>query len=190
MGSCEVWWAQVAANAGRLLSLLPAADLRRASGFGIRADRDRCVVAAALARLLLAGRLDAGPAQLVIDRTGGKPRLTWPEAAIDFSVSHAGDLVAVAISDGVAAGVDVERLGRLSADPAEDTKLTRSWVRTEAAFKAVGTDLPRSAACTLADLQAPDGYLAALAMAGSGSSAISVTEHDGNALFAARAGLA
>ncbi len=183
---CEVWWARPA-GAGRLLHLLPAADLERAGRFWLQADRDRSVAAAALTRLLLAGRLGVGPAELVIDRTRGKPRLSWPAAAVDFSVSHAGDQVAVAISEVTAVGIDVERLGRLSADPAQDAALTRRWVRQEAIVKLAGTAPAGAAACTLADLHPARGYLAALAVRGAGAG---VTEHDGNTLLTERAGRA
>jgi 4'-phosphopantetheinyl transferase len=186
MGSCEVWWARVA-DAGLVLHLLPDADLRRANGFCLQPDRDRSVVASALLRVLVGSRLGVCPSDLVIDRAHGKPRLIWPEGSLDFSVSHAGEQVAVAVSDSVAVGVDVERLGRLSADPAKDAVLTRSWVRKEAVIKAAGADLTRTAACTLADLNPEHGYLAALAAFGTG---VTVTEHEGNALLAERAGRA
>jgi 4'-phosphopantetheinyl transferase len=154
MGSCQVCWARTTA-AGRLLPLLPDADLQRADAFCLQADRDRSVVAAGLVRLLLAARLGVGPAELVIDRNAGKPRLSWPAASLDFSVSHAGDQVVVAISDGPAVGVDVERLGRIDPDA------TRAWVRDEAAFKAGASG---TGTCTVIDLAAAPGYLAALAM--------------------------
>jgi phosphopantetheinyl transferase len=133
------------------------------------------VVASALVRLLLASRLDVSPADLVIDRTCGKPRLAWPQATLDFSVSHAGDQVLVAISDGAAVGVDVESLGRVDAD------FTRTWVRNEAVFKAGGSGAGR---CIVIDLPAERGYLAALAMCDTG---LVVTTHDGNSLLADRA---
>jgi 4'-phosphopantetheinyl transferase len=204
MGSCEVWWAP-ADCAGQLSHLLPAADLDRAAGFSLQADRDRSLTAAALVRLLLASRLGVEPTEVAIDRTCGKPRLAWPAAGPGFSVSHAGEQVVVAISDDAAVGVDVERLGRM------DDCCTMTWVRKEAVIKAAGTGLAtpmssfavsrpaepprlltwpadpaRTAACALADLPAADGYLAALAMFGTG---LTVTTHDGSTLLTEHAAI-
>jgi 4'-phosphopantetheinyl transferase len=185
MGCCEVWWARVE-RADRFLHLLPPADLDRAAGFCLQADRDRCVLAAALVRLLLAARLDVGPADLVIGRITGKPELNWPRAALDFSVSHAGDQVVVAVSSGTPVGVDVEGLGRISTDLALDAARTRAWVRREAAIKAAGSGPARAEACAIADLPAEPGYLAALAMYGTG---LTWTTHDGGAMLAKHAAI-
>jgi phosphopantetheinyl transferase len=204
MGSCEVWSAR-AVDAGLLRHLLPAADLDRAAGFSLQADRDRSVTAAALVRLLLAHRLGVQPADVAIDIANGKPRLAWPPARTEFSVSHAGDEVVVAVSDGAAVGVDIERLGRMADHD------TRTWVRKEAVIKAAGTgigtpmgsfdvsapamrprlltwpaDPARTAACTLADLPAPDGYLAAAAIF---DTCLTVTTHYGSTLLAGHAAI-
>lgn len=160
---CEVWWGRTAAADGRLARLLPASELERLSLLRLRADRDRSLVGWALVRALLSRRTGLPPQLIGIDRRcarcgcgRGKPRLAGSAGGVDFSLSHSGDHVAVAVCDEAAVGVDVEALGQgrgtaalrrrvLSPDeiPAvrDDRGFLRCWVRKEAVTKAVGVGL-------------------------------------------------
>ena len=92
----------------------------------------------------------------------GKPRLAGTGSEVEFSLSHSGQRVAVAVAAGIAVGVDVEWVGAerdLGAliervlSPAERSHLAglagaarqeafyRYWVRKEAAVKATGQGL-------------------------------------------------
>jgi hypothetical protein len=71
---------------------------------------------------------------------GGKPRVAGGPV---FSLSHAGDRVAVALA-GLAVGFDLERL----ADPSDRMRLER-WTATEAVLKAAGLGLREAATVEL-----------------------------------------
>jgi 4'-phosphopantetheinyl transferase len=97
----------------------------------------------------------AGPA--------GKPRLAEGHGAVDFSLSHSGGHVLIAIADPGPVGVDLERLrkvsmaverrqalvaaaaalvpGSLRDEGSTDAGFLQSWVRLEALAKARGTGL-------------------------------------------------
>lgn len=157
MGSCVVWWAAPTA-APALVALLDEHERERHSRFRRAADAGRYLAAHALVRLALDPR---DPAALRFDRTcrcgqqHGKPRLVGGGPA--FSLTHAGDLVGVAVHDGPV-GVDVERVRPLSdlaamaahaCSPAETAEATaggpesffRLWTRKEAVLKATGDGL-------------------------------------------------
>jgi 4'-phosphopantetheinyl transferase len=140
------------------------------------------------------------PAELRIGRApNGKPRLEQPGGGdLRFSLSHSGDLVAVAVAHGREVGVDIQEtrpVGGLeaiadrrftAAEAAElrrlggDERLAlfhRLWVRKEAYLKATGAGLRGSLASIdalapelpggweLTDLDVPEGYAGALALA-------------------------
>jgi 4'-phosphopantetheinyl transferase len=83
-------------------------------------DRNLFLVAHALLRHTLSRYADTAPAAWRFE-TGehGRPEIVGPlaEVGLRFNISHSPGLVAVLISDGVDAGVDVELPGRV-ADPA------------------------------------------------------------------------
>jgi 4'-phosphopantetheinyl transferase len=92
-------------------------------------------VGTALARLVLAAQLDRRPDRLPFDRTcpfcgagHGKPRLA--ASGLDFSISHSGARLAVAVVREALVGVDVERL---ATDLGVDALARRSWRRTRSA---------------------------------------------------------
>ncbi len=174
-GECQVWWARLDCCAPRHRWLLNPAERQRYERYLRDRDRDRFTLGVALSRLILGAHLKTSAADVPIDRTcercgesHGRPRVT-AGAALDYSVSHSGELVAVAVArssgDGSgparSVGVDVERVapltepavpglvlsaaeraafGRLS--PADQpAAFFRYWVRKEAVLKATGEGL-------------------------------------------------
>jgi 4'-phosphopantetheinyl transferase len=154
--SCVVWWAAPVepADAPGLVELLDTHELDRLGRFRRAADRARYLAAHALARLVLAERRP--PAELVYDRScrcgaqHGKPVLPGGPA---FSLTHAADLVGVAVHDGPV-GLDVEQVRPMSdlagmaahvCSPAETVTDAASfftvWTRKEALLKATGDGL-------------------------------------------------
>ena len=132
-----------ACREGELLLQLPYAyrlELER---------RDASTRAASLQgiELLVEGfrRLRGGNLELARVRwpAGGKPQL---DGGPWFSVSHSGARVAVALSERCEIGFDVEDLG---GPLAERARLER-WTATEAALKAIGAGIRRSAGVELA----------------------------------------
>ena len=147
-----------------LVRLLSADERRRAGRFRFDDDRDRFVVSRARLRLVLAGA-GAGPADRLRFATGrhGKPSLP-AHPALQFNLSHAGDVALVAVAERAAVGVDVEPLQRgrdldevarrffsaaeraalaRLADAARAPAALRCWCRKEAYVKARGDGLAR-----------------------------------------------
>jgi 4'-phosphopantetheinyl transferase len=172
---CHVWWAGRTQCAGWHTRLLDATEAERRGGYRRAADRDRFTVGVALTRLVLGAQLGIPPASVPLDRTcahcggpHGRPRLATGEA-VDFSVSHSGDVIGLAIArsqDGGGAtrlvGLDVELMDPATAKEAPvDVVLSapehlsyrkldaaarpaaffRYWVRKEAVLKATGEGL-------------------------------------------------
>jgi len=154
-----VWWAApvAPADAPGLVALLDAHERERLSRFRRPADAARYLAAHALVRLTLAEVAGRSPAALVLDRTcrcgeqHGKPVLPGGPG---FSLTHAGDLVGVAVHPGGSVGLDVEEvreLGDLAAmaahacSPHESAPDAQAfftlWTRKEALLKAAGTGL-------------------------------------------------
>ncbi|MFI7065176.1 hypothetical protein ACIBL3_29575 [Kribbella sp. NPDC050124] len=127
----------VAADVG-LLDLLDDQERSRVARCAGEADRGRMLLGAALLRAAAGSLLGVAPAELTVDRTcadcgRGHGRPSVLGADLDASVSHSGQVVAVAILvGGGRVGVDVERLdGRPKAD-------VLAWTIGEARFKAGG----------------------------------------------------
>jgi len=141
---------------------LSNADRERAARFRFREDRARLVVGRRILAALLREELGLTPRPLELALTEkGRPYLAdWPDVA--FSISHAGDVVAVALTIGAQVGVDVESLDRkVELDPiaerifsaadlarfravpdAEKTRaFFRAWTGKEAVLKARGVGL-------------------------------------------------
>lgn len=155
--SCEVWWADLRQVPAQPPTLLDATERGRRDRLRLVADRERFTLGATLLRLVAAHHL-GGPADRVrVDRTcagcgrpHGRPRV----AGVEVSVSHSGDLVAVAVTRSGPVGVDVEQVVDLDLDElrpsvlaADDPPVTdaagllRVWTRKEALLKATGDGL-------------------------------------------------
>ena len=109
----QVWRASVSGLSpllGRLRAVLDAEGRAGADRFLVEADRARHIVSHGLLRLLLAQYLSHDPAALrLAGGDHGKPRLVEPAGAtVQFNLSHSGDLVLLALSDGPAVGIDVQ----------------------------------------------------------------------------------
>jgi 4'-phosphopantetheinyl transferase len=169
---CQVWWASLADCADWQARLLDPVEQERAGRYLRAADRNRFTLGVALTRLALAAQLGVDPPGVPLSRIcarcggpHGRPRLD-PSAPFDFSLSHSGDLIALAIIGAEpgsrrSVGVDVEELGArvvglpvesvLSAAeatafdqlsrPDQTMAFYRYWVRKEAVLKATGDGL-------------------------------------------------
>src|SRR5260370_39039848 len=187
-GTAGVWWARRQAAAPRLAALLDDLERQRWSAYRREADRERFLVGCALAKTVIAACSGQRRAEVSLDRTcrlcgqpHGKPAVRG--GGPEFSVSHSGDLVAVAVAT-APVGVDVEQLdGRArelgGGDPvtlarmvlAEEERAALAavdpegraraflvaWTRKEAVTKAQGDGVrvPVGAVVVAADLAVP-----------------------------------
>jgi 4'-phosphopantetheinyl transferase len=154
-----VWWAApvAPAEAPGLVPLLDGHERERLDRFRRPADRARYLAAHALVRLVLADAVGRPAATLEFDRTcrcgaqHGKPVLPGGPG---FSLTHAGELVGVAVHPGGEVGLDVEQVRELGDLPAmvahvcspqesaaDAEAFFTLWTRKEALLKAVGTGL-------------------------------------------------
>jgi 4'-phosphopantetheinyl transferase len=166
----HVWWARRADASARLKDLLDDSELARLDAYARVDDRERFVVGCATSKLAIGRYLDVPAAEIEFARTcrrcglpHGKPRLRGQAAgALEFSISHAGEFVIVALTRQAPVGVDVERLDRslpveelagavladsevseLSAFPPKEQgrNFLVWWTRKEAIMKATGDGL-------------------------------------------------
>ena len=158
--SCTVWWAGPVAPvaAPGLVAVLDAHERERLARFRRAGDQARYLAAHALTRLVLGRELNVPPHKLELDRTcrcgqqHGKPRLADADAP-GFSLTHAGDVVGVAVHAGPV-GLDVEQVRELAdlpsmarhvRSPVEDdvgpAGFFRLWTRKEALLKSTGGGL-------------------------------------------------
>jgi 4'-phosphopantetheinyl transferase len=125
-GECHVWWARPSRRPAHVMQLLDGKERARSAAFHRLEDRWRFVTARALTRTVLGRYLDVDPVALHVaarcNRCGstshGKPRLVKPDANMEMSLSHSGDLVAVAVARSVAVGVDVQEVTPRALSPA------------------------------------------------------------------------
>lgn len=174
------------------LGFLTELESARCKQFRHQADRGRFVSAWSLARRVLGELTGSDPRDVPITRcclicghpSHGKPRLL--AGGWDFSLSHAGDRVVLAVTDHGAVGIDVEttdaldNIGNLQGlvlHPDEsyfdEVDLLRMWVRKEALLKATGYGLAKPMnsfrivdrlwGASVRDLDADEGYVAAIA---------------------------
>jgi 4'-phosphopantetheinyl transferase len=108
----DVWSASVVEFSplpALLLESLSADEITRGQRFVFEADQQRYLVARALLRNILGAHLGMPPAVLRFS-TGshGKPGLE--DGAVDFNLSHSGDMVLIATTQGQQVGVDIEQV--------------------------------------------------------------------------------
>jgi 4'-phosphopantetheinyl transferase len=172
-GTADVWWARRPDASAQHAALLDEAERRRWAAYRRDADRERFLTGCALAKTALARYTGQRPADVRFDRTcgrcgepHGKPVLVGGGG--QHSVTHSGDLVAVAVAR-APVGVDVEQLdgrrrplgrdgdpdglARIVLSPAERAVLAGvpqagraraflvAWTRKEAVTKAAGDGL-------------------------------------------------
>lgn len=161
----EVWWARVTDSRPGLADDLDGVERGRLAAYARPDDQARFLVACAIVRRAVGAHLSLPPAKVRLDRAcpdctrpHGKVRAIDAEG-IHLSVSHSGELIAVAIHPGTPVGVDVEvvdpridpdslatvSLAELEAkelaryEPAERARaFTAYWTRKEAVVKATG----------------------------------------------------
>jgi 4'-phosphopantetheinyl transferase len=123
-GTAEVWWARRGDASPRLAGLLDDVERERWNAYRREADRDRFLVGCGLAKTVIAACTGRRAAEVSFDRAcrrcgraHGKPVLRGGD--LEFSVSHSGDLVAVAVAT-APVGVDVEQLDGRPREPGGD----------------------------------------------------------------------
>jgi 4'-phosphopantetheinyl transferase len=152
---------------GRAMGCLSDDERAIASRFRRCADAASYASGRALMRLSLGRLLDRSPRELTFDRwcercrsANGKPRLVDPHCRLDFSLSHAGEQLLLAVAR-KRVGVDVEPMDRqiepdtaglvLAPDERADLEtlapqqraaaIVACWMRKEAVLKALGHGL-------------------------------------------------
>lgn len=176
-GHVDVWL--IALDAESAIVLSPDEELR-AARFRFESDRVRWMRAHSGLRTILAGSTGMAPLDIqFVLGPHGKPSVAGVDG-VEFSLSHAGDWAMVAVTAGVPVGIDIERI-RENVDmaallrrlgerdlPTGQVELFRAWTRREAVTKAAGgalLDAP-SGDFRIRDLDAPEGYSAAVALIG------------------------
>ncbi|WP_199736562.1 4'-phosphopantetheinyl transferase superfamily protein [Micromonospora sp. HM5-17] len=167
-GECQVWRLPLGAGHWAGLDVLDPTERERHARFLRAADRDRYQAAHLGVRLLLGHYLGVPPAELRFSRRcrhcgagHGKPTVAHPATKLDFSLTHSGDWVALAVA-AAPVGLDVQEIGDstdlaiLSATVLAPAELRwwreqppararraffRYWARKEALLKATGYGL-------------------------------------------------
>ena len=155
----DLWWARPTDERDSHLALLSSQELQRRDRFRRSQDCARFTVAATLLRVAAGLSLANPAAQMYVDRScarcaepHGRPRL--PGTGLHASISHAGDRIVVALTEGGQVGVDVEQVVCVDSGfaqlvssvyerfPLDDQyALFVHWSRKEAVLKATGEGL-------------------------------------------------
>ena len=173
----DVWLIPLESGGETILS--PDEEIR-AARFRFEVDRARWIRARSALRGILSQATGIAPGELVfVLGPHGKPALA-NIGAIEFNLSHSGSWAMVAVTRGVPVGVDIERIRdnvdiaavlqrvQKTALPHTPAALFQVWTRREAMTKAAGGSLletPRGDV-RVCDLEAPGGYVAAVALVG------------------------
>ncbi|MCX6459947.1 MAG: 4'-phosphopantetheinyl transferase superfamily protein [Actinobacteria bacterium] len=152
---CEVFWSEVTEVGARDLAILDGIERDRLARFRRSEDRNRFATAAVLLRRQSGLLLGTDPGDVWVRRAcavcgGGHGKPTLPGTDLFASVTHAGDLVGVALTRIAPVGIDIERyrvidLALLRGQVLGPGEIARSsddflryWTRKEALTKATG----------------------------------------------------
>ncbi|TDV41765.1 4'-phosphopantetheinyl transferase family protein [Actinophytocola oryzae] len=160
---CDVWWAHPAAGTPALFELLDEVERGRYAGYRREADKLRFLTGRALIRGVVSRELGIAPGEVVLDsscfecgKPHGKPQVVG--STLEVSISHSGEWVVLAMTDGASVGVDVEEVRDAEVDglagicfsppelttfksiPEEERRgaFFTYWARKEAVLKATG----------------------------------------------------
>ena len=160
---CDVWWANPTAATPALSHLLDEVERGRYAAYRREIDKQRFLTGRSLIRGVVAAELGITPAEVVLDsscfdcgKPHGKPRVVG--STLEVSISHSGDWVALAMTEGAPVGIDVEEvrdaeveglagicfspseLATFEALPTADRRgaFFTYWARKEAVVKATG----------------------------------------------------
>jgi 4'-phosphopantetheinyl transferase len=155
--------------------LLTPDEQARADRFRFERDRIHWANAHSALRAILSRYLKADPLDLRFEiGPHGKPSL----AGLEFNLSHSGGWAMIAVSQSAPVGIDIEairphveiaklleRIGETELEGSQ-AELFQRWARREAKTKALGAPLMEipTADLRVVDLEAPEGFAAALAM--------------------------
>ncbi|MFI6831393.1 4'-phosphopantetheinyl transferase family protein [Kribbella sp. NPDC050241] len=188
----DVWWARIDQARDEFAADLDEVERERLAAYTQPDARARFLLGCTMVRRLLAARFSMPAANIRLDRTCprcGKPHGKVRADGVELSVTHAGDLVGVAIGDRPV-GIDVEKvdphldidgLAQVALTPDEIHELSgvdgrekvhaflTYWTRREAAVKATGEGLPAkprkiTAGIQLEELDVDPDHVAALAV--------------------------
>jgi 4'-phosphopantetheinyl transferase len=86
-------------------------ETARAARYYFEKDRAAYIVGRGVVRHLLGAMLDVDPQVIQLGASPtGKPHLTYPDAAIQFNLSHSGQALVWAVAEGQRVGVDIEQM--------------------------------------------------------------------------------
>ena len=160
----EVWWARIDQARDEFAGDLDEVEHGRLAAYRRDEDKARFLLGCTIVRRLLAARFSLPAAKVRLDRTCpdcGKPHGKVRADDVELSVTHAGELVGVAVGDHpvgldvekVDPGIDIDAVARMSLAEEELRELarydgiakaevfTRYWTRKEAVVKATGAGL-------------------------------------------------
>jgi 4'-phosphopantetheinyl transferase len=145
----------------RLQRLLSTSELDRAALLKNSRAARRSIAGRGILREILGGYLGINPAEVPLAAgEHGKPFVAEPGESLRFNLSHAGELMVLAVTSGIEAGIDIEavepdkpladmaklafsrheqeELGAIPSGLQRTTAFYRCWVRKEACLKACG----------------------------------------------------
>ena len=93
------------------LPLLSTDERQRAARYRVEHARKQFIVTRGALRMLVGRYLDCEPAQIAFSYgAAGKPSVSLPMQTLQFSVSHSGDLSALAFAPDCELGIDIEHI--------------------------------------------------------------------------------
>jgi 4'-phosphopantetheinyl transferase len=120
-------WGAGQSRMAAMLAQLSADEQIRAAGFRFERDRYQFILCRHLLRAALAEACSITPDQVEFDYgPQGRPRIRGMDGSIDFNISHADGIAAIAISAAGRVGIDLEPepITDLDHSPLADTVLT------------------------------------------------------------------